>query len=40
VNAGQVVGFVLLWSAIYALGRLAGRTVDDAPADQHRQENG
>ncbi|HKH11428.1 MAG TPA: DMT family transporter [Rubrobacter sp.] len=40
VNAGQVVGFVLLWSAIYAIGRLAGRTVDDAPTEQLGQENG
>ncbi|CAA9457002.1 MAG: Permease of the drug/metabolite transporter (DMT) superfamily [uncultured Rubrobacteraceae bacterium] len=34
VNAGQVVGFLLLWAAIYALGRLAGRTVDDAHKTQ------
>ena len=34
VNAGQVVGFLLLWAAIYALGRLAGRTVDDAHETQ------
>ena len=38
VNAGQVVGFVLLWSAIYALGRLAGRTVRDTPADHETRE--
>ena len=40
VNAGQVVGFILLWSAIYAIGRLAGRTVREAPEDQYRRENG
>ena len=33
VNAGQVVGFVLLWSAIYTLGRLAGRTVQETPEE-------
>src|SRR5918993_428839 len=39
VNAGQVVGFVLLWSAIYALGRLAGRTVqEDTPTEREGRE--
>ncbi len=33
VNAGQVVGFVLLWSAIYTLGWLAGRTVQETPEE-------
>ena len=39
VNAGQVVGFVVLWSAIYAIGRLAGKTVqDDTPTEHERRE--
>jgi drug/metabolite transporter (DMT)-like permease len=39
VNAGQVVGFVLLWSAIYALGRLADRTVqEDTPTEREGRE--
>ncbi|CAA9511028.1 MAG: Permease of the drug/metabolite transporter (DMT) superfamily [uncultured Rubrobacteraceae bacterium] len=38
VNAGQVVGFILLLSAIYALGRLAGRTVRDTPTEHETQE--
>ncbi len=38
VNAGQVVGFVLLWSAIYALGRLAGSTVHDTPTEHETRE--
>ena len=38
VGAGQVVGFVLLWSAIYALGRLAGRTVQEVPAEHETRE--
>jgi drug/metabolite transporter (DMT)-like permease len=39
VNAGQVIGFVLLWSAIYALGRLAGRTVqEDTPTEREGRE--
>lgn len=29
VNAGQVVGFFLLWAAIYALGRLGDKTLQD-----------
>jgi drug/metabolite transporter (DMT)-like permease len=40
VNAGQVVGFVLLWSAIYALGRLADRTVEeDTPTEREGRES-
>ena len=39
VNVGQVVGFVLLWSAIYALGQLAGRTVSDTPAEHETRED-
>src|SRR5918997_64454 len=31
VNAGQVVGFFLLWAAIYALGRLGEGTVRTTP---------
>ena len=38
VSAGQVVGFVLLWSAIYALGRLAGRTVQETSAEREIRE--
>jgi drug/metabolite transporter (DMT)-like permease len=39
VNAGQVIGFVLLWSAIYALGRLADRTVqEDTPTEREGRE--
>ncbi len=34
VNAGQVVGFVLLWAAIYAIGRLGEKTLRDTPAER------
>ena len=33
VNAGQIVGFFLLWAAIYALGRLGENTVRTATED-------
>lgn len=29
INAGQVAGFFLLWAAIYALGRMGDRTLED-----------
>jgi drug/metabolite transporter (DMT)-like permease len=38
VNAGQVVGFFLLWVAIYALGRLGKNTLRDAPTEDRAEE--
>jgi drug/metabolite transporter (DMT)-like permease len=38
VNAGQVVGFFLLWVSIYALGRLGKNTLRDAPTEDRAEK--